>query len=155
MVRDEDGELVHTADNSLLVDAYGKRTYTIDDLVAVHGPRIPTAADAQWDFRAAAIIVGDDDTPVTDQHLQTVSDFLTNYSRQAIIDADAAANGSVVGFYQMTGGRGSITFDGLSQFLNPTAAEPSSLPSSFGTPPPVQYCPIPEHRHRFLDPGHY
>ena len=42
----------------------------------------------------------------------------------------------------MTGGRGTITFDGLSQFRKAVPAAPAGLPASFGTPPPIQYCNV-------------
>ena len=72
-----------------LIDAHGHTTYAMDDLLAVYGPRVPASSAAQWHFRAAAIVIGDDATPVSDEHLQAVSDFLADYSRQ-VIDPNAA-----------------------------------------------------------------
>lgn len=155
LVRTEDGDIYETPEREWLFDAFGKKTYSIEDIVSAYGPRIPDSSEAQWHFRGAAIVLGDDEIPVTDEHLQVASDFLAEYSAQVIDDEANVFPNYRVGFYQMTGGRGSITFDDLSQFRKVTPATPSGLPASFGTPPPVQFCILPEHGHRFLDPRHY
>ena len=139
-VREGDGRApVTNPDGTWTLDARGKTTHTIDDLIATWGPRVPSPSEAQWHFRAAAIVVGDDEKPVTVEHLKRVSEFLEGYSRQ-VIDHDANVLGDYhVGFYQMTGGRGTITFDGLSRFRKAAPAAPVGLPESFGTPPPIHY----------------
>ena len=142
-VRTEDGEIATTPNGEWMFDAYGKTTHTIEDLISVYGPRVPDTSEAQWHFRAAAIVIGDDYGPVTDDHLKAVSEFLEGYSSRTI-DEDANVGGRYrVSFYEMTDGRGSITFDGLSQFRKSIPAAPVDLPASFGTPPSIQYCEVP------------
>ena len=68
-------------------------------------PASPTLPQRSGTSAPPPIVIGDDATPVMDEHLQAVSDFLADYARQ-VIDPDADGWLSNVGFYQMTGGRG-------------------------------------------------
>ena len=52
-----------TADGDAIFAADTIGTYTIDDIIAAHGPRVPAMGDAQWDFRAAVILLTDRDHP--------------------------------------------------------------------------------------------
>ena len=49
------------------------KTYTIDDIIAEHGPRMPDHSQAQKDFRAAVILLVSEDYPVTRSQLAFLS----------------------------------------------------------------------------------
>ena len=108
---------------------------SIDDIIAKNGARVPDSSTAQRHYRAAAILLNPppDQAPVNSQALQELSENVSIFS-YAGNDNRAVAN-----YFEATGGRGSITMDGLSQFRK---AEPGlpTLPASFGKPPPPQYC---------------
>ena len=76
------------------------RRYTIDDVIAAHGKRVPEAAAAQREFRAATILLITEDHPASKDIVDVLSRDVASYS-----------------FHQETGGRASIIMDGLSQFL--------------------------------------
>ena len=83
--------------------------YTIEDVIAAHGRRIPAAADSQRDFRAAVILLIDDDNPAGMEVLDELSSVIAWFSH-AGSDRSRGYN-----FYDATGGRATMTMDGLSQ----------------------------------------
>ena len=69
----EDGQIV-VADNGYPVfSATRIRSVSIDDIVARVGERVPAFAEAQKDFRAAVILLIDEDHPATRERLDEVS----------------------------------------------------------------------------------
>ena len=100
-LRTEDGRFVRADNGNLMFTASKVRTYTIEDIIEEHGERNPDYSQAQRDFRAAAILIIDENLPAT----KWVLDYLSDGTR------DFADN-----FYEATGGRATITMDGLSQF---------------------------------------
>ena len=86
------------------------RRYTIDDVIAVHGRRVPEAAQAQREFRAAAILLIDENHAASMDVLEWLSRDVALFSH-----AGAAEDGQS-NFYEGTGGRAKIVMDGLSQF---------------------------------------
>ena len=85
------------------------RTYTIEDIIAEHGPRVPSAEQSQKNFRAAVVHLVDDDNPTTSELIAQISKDATRFSER-VISVNNHSN-----FYEATGGRGTITLDGLSQ----------------------------------------
>lgn len=81
------------------------RTLTIEDIVAEHGARVPHSSRSQRQFRAAVMVSTSEDDPIPQWKLDELSSFIADF-------------GSVGGtFHKATGGRATITLDGLSQFL--------------------------------------
>ena len=112
----------------------GIKTYTIDDIIAEHGPRVPDHLQSQKDFRAAVILLVSEDYTATREILESVSDDALWYSH--VGEDDLEKHGRLLSnFYEVTGGRGTITMDGLSQFQRRAEAK-IVAPRSFGTPPP-------------------
>ena len=115
----EDGEwLLDQEGSSVLADngypmftANRVRTYSIDDIIAEHGARIPDASQAQKDFRAAVILLVDESHPATRERLERLSADVSWFSHPG---EDEAGQHN---FYEATGGRGTITMDGLSLLL--------------------------------------
>ena len=108
---EENGKRVLSDDGWPIFTAIKVRTITIDDIIAEHGARVPDWTTSQKDFRAAAVLLVDDDHPATDWQIQEVSDHVSWFSHPG------NDNSSIYNYYEATGGRGTITMDGLSQFL--------------------------------------
>ena len=111
--------------------ASGFKTYTIEDIIAEHGARIPDHSQAQKDFRAAVILLISEDYPATRGILETISRDVSWFSHVG----EDESGPPVTNFYEATGGRGTITMDDLSHFQSRASAK-RIAPSSFGTPPP-------------------
>ena len=94
-----------------MFSASGFTTYTIEDIIAKHGRRVPDYSQAQRDFRAAAILLINEQHPATDEILDLVSSEVAWFSQP-----DGGSVGGLYNFYFGTGGRAMITMDGLSQF---------------------------------------
>ena len=133
----EDGEWLYDEEGRTILDdneypiftASRIKTYTIEDIIAEHGPRVPDHSQAQKDFRAAVILLISEDYPAIRQTLERLSDDVSWLSHAGEDEAEQ------YNFYEATGGRGTITMDGLSQFKSRASAK-RLVPSSFGTPPP-------------------
>ena len=105
-----------------LFAAGNARTYTIEDIIAQHGPRIPDHTQSQGDLRVAAILLINEDHPLHKWQLEKVSGFIARFSHAGTDEFDE------YNFYEATGGRATITMDGLSLSLKDTG--PASLPGA-------------------------
>ena len=108
---DQDGDRVLAENGYPIFTASRVRIYSIDDIIAEHGARVPDASNAQKDFRAAVILLVDENHPATRERLQRLSADVAWFSHPDAVEADQD------NFYESTGGRGTITMGGLSQFL--------------------------------------
>ena len=105
-----------------MFSASGFTTYTIEDIIAEHGPRVPDSSQAQHDFRAAAILLIDENHPAIRRVLESVSAEVSRFSYPGVDDDDSGYN-----FYEATGGKGTMSMDGLSQFRKtPASATPAA-----------------------------
>ena len=110
-LRDEEGRITHADNGHPMFTANQVRTYTIEDIIAEHGPRVPDSSQAQRDFRAAVILLVDQNHPATREALETLSADVSWFSHPDEDESDR------YNFYEATGGRGTITMDSLSEFL--------------------------------------
>ena len=86
--------------------------YTISDVIAAYGRRVPEASSSQREFQAAVILLIDETDPRVDSKLlESLSADIAWFSFPA---ADESEN---TNFYEATGGRATISMDGLSEFL--------------------------------------
>ena len=108
---DEEGEHVPAPDGSWMFTASQIRIYTIQEIIAEHGARVPDVSQSQKEFRGAVILLVDETHPATQEALQTLSEDVSWFSHPGD-DETYRFN-----FYEATGGRGTITTDGLSKFL--------------------------------------
>ena len=110
----EDAEWLdeYTDDGHQIFKASTVRTYTIEDIIAEHGERIPDSSQSQNDFRAAAILLIDENHPAIKWQLDKVSGHVSSFSLAGADEFDDTYN-----FYEATGGRARIIMNGLSQFL--------------------------------------
>ena len=96
------------------------KRYTIDDVIAAHGRRVPEAPQAQREFRAAAILLIDENHPASMDVLNVLSRDVALFSHAGMVE-----DGPDI-FYEGTGGRARIVMDGLSQFLKDSATVPGA-----------------------------
>ena len=129
---DERGDIVEDDNGYRMFTASGFKTYTIEDIIAEHGSRVPDHSQAQKDFRAAVILLVSEDYPASQKRLERLSDDVLWFSHAGKDEFRP----TITNFYEATGGRGTITMDGLSQFQSRAGAKRLAAPSSFGTPPP-------------------
>ena len=125
-----DGKFIERADGRDVFTASQVRTFTIEDIIAEHGARVPDHTQSQKAFRAAVILLVSEDYPAIRQSLDALSNDATLFSHAGEDQFDDWYN-----FYEGTGGRATIAMDGLSQFKS-TAAVKRPTVRSFGTPPP-------------------
>lgn len=125
----EDGETVLTEDGQAIFSASDVRTLKIEDIVADHGPRIPSMADAQWHFRVAIVLLTDDAHPATEEQLSLLGDHVSAFS----LPGDDGRHPH--NFYEATGGRGSVAMGGLSEFRKTAPGAVRDLPTSYGVVP--------------------
>ena len=104
---DGDGNNVRAANGDWIFTASQITTYSIEDIIAAHGTRVPDHTQAQKNFRAAVILLLSADFPATQTILETLSRDVSWFS-YAGADASSRYN-----FYEATGGRGTLAMDGL------------------------------------------
>ena len=122
-LRDEEGSIVHADDGHPVFVASQVKTYTVMDIIDNHGARVPDVSQAQKGFRAAVILLVGQNHQANLETLEMLSEDVSWFSH-------AGDDGTYrYNFYEATGGRGTITMDGLSQFVKDTI--PATLP---GTP---------------------
>ena len=109
IIRDDNGNFVFTAS--------GFETYTVDDIIAEYGPRVPDTSQAQKDFRAAVVLLVSTDYPAKRGTLDRLSYDVSWFSHPGERDHPHPFSLWYSNFYEATGGRGTITMDGLSEFL--------------------------------------
>jgi Leucine-rich repeat (LRR) protein len=110
----EDGDRIFTASKI--------RTYTIEDIINEHGERVPDHTRSQRDFRAAAILLIDENHPLYPWQLERASRNFAQFSHAGpdeVIDYN---------FYEATGGRATMAMGDLSRFLKSAGA--TSVPGA-------------------------
>ena len=136
-LRDSEGRIVRASNGYPIFTASQITTYTIEDIIAEHGPRVPDFSQSQRDFRAAVILLTDEKHPSSRSVLERLSDDVAWTSVPAFTKAGDKLVGNDLrqtNFYESAGGRATITMDGLSHFQGRASAK-RLVPSSFGTPP--------------------
>ena len=119
VLRSENGGCVEADDGHCMFIASKVSTYTIEDIVVEHGERIPNSSQSQRDFRAAAVLVIDRDHPLLRWQLDRLSSDIASFGNPGVDEYDDTYN-----FYEATGGRATITMDGLSQYQKSTPTGP-------------------------------
>ena len=93
------------------------KTYSIDDVLAMHGPRVPDYSNSQKEFRAAAILLVDEDHPAMTEVVDEISRQVSRFSHPGGDDE------WLYSFYEATRGRGTMLMGDLSQFLKEVEEE--------------------------------
>ena len=86
--------------------------YTISDVIAAYGRRVPEASSSQREYQAAVILLIDEIDPRVDSKLlESLSADIAWFSFPGADESEET------NFYEATGGRATISMDGLSEFL--------------------------------------
>ena len=137
-VVDENGWRATTEAGNPIFRAQKVDTYTVDDIVEDNGERVPVMAQAQWNFRAALVLLTDDNHPATQDQLDTLSEHAVWFSQRRF-DAsrlhDVFHEERLYNFHEATRGRGSITFDDLASRRRVLPGPSTGLPASYGRVP--------------------
>ena len=114
----EDGEWLdeRTDDGERLFAASKVRTYTIEDIIAEHGERIPNHTASQKEFRAAVVLLIDENHPLHKWQLDRLSGAIDSFSHPGA-SAFYAYSFDTYNFWEATGGRATMIMDGLPQSL--------------------------------------
>ena len=128
-LRDEEGRIARADNGDGIFTASRVKTYTIEDIISEHGPRVPNHSQAQKDFRAVVILLVSKDYPATREILETISRDVSWFSHKGYDDFDGIDEFfNRYNFYEATGGRGTITMDGLSRLMQgPMGGQPATL----------------------------
>ena len=89
-------------------------TWSIEQIIGVLGERVPSFEDSQKAFRVAAVLVGSEEFPVTQNDIEFVRVQVELFSRKASLRESLGLN--TYNFWDATGGRASIEADGLQEF---------------------------------------
>ena len=108
-LEDDTGGPVRDANGYRMFTATQVRTYTIEDIIEEHGPRIPSVSQAQKAFRAAVILLVDEYRPANLRLLNLLSEDASSFTYRG------NPSDKHINFYEGTGGRSTITLGGLSQ----------------------------------------
>ena len=76
----EDGRCVRADNGNCMFTASLVRTYTIEDIIAEHGERIPDHSQSQRDFRAAVVLLVDENLSATKWVLDFMSAEIASFS---------------------------------------------------------------------------
>ena len=107
---DENGDDVRTDSGHPIFTANQLTIHTAEDLVAEHGERVPAYPHAQREFRAAAILLIDEDHPAVSRKLDRLSEDVSWFSE------DSPGGRSLYNFFGATGGRATIEMDDLLRY---------------------------------------
>ena len=135
-LKGEDGKVLEDKNGDLLFTAKNVREYSIDETIAEHGPRVPDWTTAPRHLRAAVIFLVDDAHPITPWLLSWNSAVARANSTPDFTYDD---NMYIQNYQMATGGRGSLTFDGLADSRK-SAPTPNIAPVSFGAVPLPVFC---------------
>ena len=89
-------------------------TWSIEQIIDVLGERVPSFEDSQKRFRVAAVLVGSEEFPVTDNDIEFVRFQVELFSQKSSLRESLGLN--TYNFWDATGGRASIEADGLQEF---------------------------------------
>ncbi len=127
---DENGDDVRADSGHPIFTASQLTIYTAEDLVAEHGERVPAYPHAQRDFRAAAILLIDEDHPAVSRKLATLSEDVSWFSE------DTPGGRSLYNFFGATGGRAMIEMDDLLRYNTRIPVRAIDGQPSSGSPSP-------------------
>ena len=109
------------------------RDYSIEDIVAEHGRRVPTSSTAQRHFRAMVVLLMNDGS-ISLKQAERLSEHVSAFSHPGDDDE------FLYNYYEATGGRGTVAMDGLSRFQKSRPSLSRSVRPSFGRIPPPHIC---------------
>ena len=115
---DDHGMVERYDDGGVIFTVKEFKPLSIDYVIERHGPRVPGFESSQKEFRAALILLIDEEHPATTEVLTALSNDLERFSRAGPDDDDGYFN-----FYEATLGRARMLMGGLSEFRLEAAAK--------------------------------
>ena len=115
-LKDASGNSVY-GDSGPIFTASKVSTRSIERIVAENGARIPDSNQSQKEFRAALILVVDPLHPARQSTLNDLSEAVQQFTHAGKDEVDYLYN-----FWEATGGRATLTMDGLSAYRRPGGA---------------------------------
>lgn len=107
-VRDESGNVALTEEGYQIFQPGRVRIYTIEEIIAEHGKRVPDVSLSQKRFKAAVILLIDEGHPAIRWQLDKLSADVAEFGFPGTTD-DGKSN-----FYEATRGRATMSLDDLS-----------------------------------------
>ena len=86
------------------------KTYTIDDIIAINGERLPSVKDSQKQFKILTVVVSN--RPVSPREWEIVNADIEWFTKQS-----DDGNNDLYNFWEATGGRATIKMSGLKSSL--------------------------------------
>lgn len=117
--RDDNGDRIFSASDTGM--------WTVEQLVEEHGLRAPSPGDSQRRFRAAAVLIVEEEHPYTDAILADLAGEVRRFGHPGTDDHEA------FNFWEASGGRASIKMGGLSDARraeSPAARQMQVLPTT-------------------------
>ena len=127
----EDGEWTDELDESgnLIFSASDVEVWTVRRIVREHGSRVPNWLNSQKSFRAAVVLLVDDEFPATPATLRYLADAVRMFSHPGPDDS------RLFNFWEATGGRATLRMDGLRGSAGPI--DLNRAPEPVGALPPL------------------
>ncbi len=127
----EDGEWTDELDESgnLIFSASDVEVWTVRRIVREHGSRVPNWLNSQKSFRAAVVLLVDDEFPATPAILRYLADAVRMFSHPGPDDS------RLFNFWEATGGRATLRMDGLRGSAGPI--DLNRAPQPVGALPPL------------------
>ena len=116
--RDAQGMIERYDDGEVIFTAKELKPFSIDYIIDRHGTRVPGFESSQKEFRAAVILLIDEEHPATTTALTALSDHVRMFSHAGPDDDDGYFN-----FFEATLGRAQMVMGGLSEFRLEAAAK--------------------------------
>ena len=109
-LKDASGSWVYADSGDQIFTASKVSTWSIERIVAEHGARVPDSSQSQKEFRAALILAVDPLNPARPSELDDLSEAVQAFTHAGEDDS------SLFNFWEATGGRATLTMDGLSAY---------------------------------------
>jgi len=133
--RDEEGNPIFKSE--------GFKTITIDEIIEILGPRNPAVGEARDALQAAVILLEDEGNEVTPKVVDEVRNTIQLFSATEDIRPENTSS-ELINFWMATGGRATITMDGLDDLQLPKDKESEETqPSSEEAPTAHQGISLP------------
>ena len=107
-LKDASGNWVYADSGDQIFTASKVSTWSVERIVAEHGARVPDSSQSQKEFRAALVLVVDPLHPPRLSTLDNLSEAVEAFTHAGEDDS------SLFNFWEATGGRATLTMDGLS-----------------------------------------
>lgn len=111
----ENGEIRTDEEGNWIFRADGLETWSIEQIVEKLGKRIPSHERARKQFQAAVILLEDEEHPASEKDIQNVVNQINLFTTHRDLRDDNTTT-RLINFWTATGGRATITMNGLDDY---------------------------------------